>query len=109
MVSAARRRMSTLLKSAFGPKYNRLTKAQQREVAELVEANRGREARKRITTLDEERRAKRTTRDTVRRALVREARDFASLPEEDRKRFRPFYGENKSAAFWRLYDQANKA
>ena len=58
---AERRRLKTLLDDEhYGPALVRLTRSQQRQVLDLVEQNKGREARTLIDRMDRERKDKRT-------------------------------------------------
>ena len=68
----ARARLRTILMDEdYGPKLARLRGRAEREVLDLIEAGRGKEARQRIAELDEQRRARRATRDRARRFALR--------------------------------------
>ena len=93
--SNASRRLNRVLRDEdYGPKLVRLNRADQRKILDLIDANRGAQARKEILRLDAERRA----RNTVRRRALR----YSHVPAEDRR------GEGRpdeTREFWSNYDQ----
>ena len=92
--SNASRRLTRILRDEdYGPKLVRLSRADQRRILDLIDANRGAQARREILRLDAERRRRRTVR---RRALR-----FAHLPVSERA------GDNRPdeiREFWAAYD-----
>lgn len=97
--SNASRRLNRILRDEdYGPKLVRLNRADQRHILDLIDANRGAQARREIIRLDAERRA----RNTVRRRALK----FSHLPPEDRT------GEDRpdeTRQFWASYDQIVEA
>lgn len=93
--SNASRRLNRILRDEdYGPKLVRLSRTDQRTILELIDANRGAQARREIIRLDSERRARNTTR---RRALR-----YSHLPPEERRGDgRP----DESREFWAEYDR----
>lgn len=93
--SNASRRLNRILRDEdFGPKLVRLNRVDQRRILDLVDANRGAQARKEILRLDAERHSRRTVR---RRALR-----YSHLPPDERT------GESRPdeiREFWANYDQ----
>lgn len=93
--SNASRRLTRILRDEdYGAKLVRLNRTEQRHILDLIDANRGAQARREIVRLDAERRARNTTR---RRALK-----YAQRPPSDRT------GENRpdeTRQFWATYDQ----
>jgi hypothetical protein len=103
----ARKRLSRLTSSdAYGPKYRKLTKGDQRQVDELVRRNAGREARGLLNDLDSARRAKVRHRSLVRRRVDK----FDKLPDEERTREtgRSINADNDKA-FWDMYADRRRA
>lgn len=97
-LSLAKGRLNRLLKDPeYGAPLARLGKRDERTVLDLIEANKGAEARKRILELDAKRRTKERTRARVRR--------YRALPADVRSEERP----TEERLFWELYDamQAN--
>lgn len=92
--SNASRRLTRILRDEdYGPKLVRLSRADQRHILNLIDNNRGAQARREILRLDAERRR----RATVRRRALR----YAHLPAEDRT------GDNRpdeEREFWAEYD-----
>jgi hypothetical protein len=90
----ASRRLSRILRDEdYGPKLVRLSRADQRRILDLIDANRGAQARREILRLDAERIARQRVR---RRAL-----QYAALPEDERR------GDNRpdeTREFWSAYD-----
>lgn len=102
----ARRLRAFLLNEEYGPKLVRLNRTQQQEVLQLINDNRGREARKRVTELDTERR-------TGNRIAAR-ARKYANLTRTERSQewseTRDWaQAEDASAEFWAIYQGLVKA
>lgn len=89
--NAERRLRAILNDEQYGPKLVRLNRADERRVLDLIEQNRGAEARKTILQLDEARRT------------GRRVKSFLKLPAARRKKGldRP---DNESSLFWRIYD-----
>ena len=91
----ASRRLNRILRDEdYGPKLVRLNRADQRHILDLIDDNRGAQARREILRLDAERRRHATVR---RRAL-----HYAHLPADDRT------GDNRpdeTREFWAAYDQ----
>lgn len=90
----ASRRLNRILRDEdYGPKLVRLNRADQRHILNLIDNNRGTQARREILRLDQERRR----RATIRRRALR----FAQLPEDQRT------GDNRpdeTREFWSAYD-----
>ena len=90
----ASRRLNRILRDEdYGAKLVRLSRADQRQILELIDNNRGAQARREILRLDTERRR----RATVHRRALR----FAHLPEDERR------GDNRpdeTREFWAAYD-----
>lgn len=99
---AAKRRLRELLRDVeYGPKLARLKRSDEREILDLIYANRGREARQRLNELDAARRRHRT--------LGERARDYAKLPRRARKQeWRPVMDRivDHEKEFWKLYRAA---
>ena len=93
--SNASRRLNRILRDEdYGPKLVRLNRTDQRRILNLIDANRGAQARREILRLDEERRH----RNTVRRRALR----YYHLPEDERTGGgRP----DEVREFWAAYDQ----
>lgn len=93
--SNASRRLNRILRDEdFGPKLVRLNRADQRRILDLIDANRGAQARREIARLDQQRRA----RNTVRRRALR----FYHLPADERMDDgRP----DETREFWAEYDK----
>ena len=93
--SNASRRLNRILRDEdYGPKLVRLSRADQRSILELIDANRGAQARREILRLDENRRRRRT--------VQRRAERYATRPPEQR------VGDNRpdeTREFWREYDR----
>ncbi len=93
--SNASRRLNRILRDEdFGPKLVRLNRADQRRILDLIDANRGAQARKEILRLDTERRS----RNTVRRRALK----YSHVPPNERT------GEGRpdeTREFWSNYDQ----
>ena len=93
--SNASRRLTRILRDEdYGPKLVRLNRTDQRHILNLIDANRGAQARREILRLDAERRR----RTAVRRRALR----YAHLPPEER------IGDNRPdeiREFWSAYDQ----
>lgn len=93
--SNASRRLGRILRDEdYGPKLVRLSRADQRQILDLIDANRGAQARKEIIRLDAERRR----RTGVRRRVLR----YVKLPEGERR------GDGRPdevREFWSVYDQ----
>jgi len=101
-LSAAQKRLNALLRDEeYGPKLVRLNRTDERVILDMIYENRGREARKELNKLDEQRRVYRTTRG--------HARTYAKLSTDQRSRQwqqikrREKNNENE---FWRLYRAA---
>lgn len=96
MISAAGHQRLRRLRAdpLFGPMFDKLTRPQKDQVADLVYKNNTRQARNLLTRYDERRRERARTLARVRRYLKRPAR----LREGD-------YRPDEEAAFWRLYDR----
>ena len=93
--SNASRRLNRILRDEdYGPKLVRLNRADQRTILELIDANRGAQARREILRLDEARRRRRTVQRRAERYAARpvEERGGASRPDETRE-------------FWAEYDR----
>lgn len=91
--SPAERRLDALLKDEeYGPPLVRLNKGDERKVLDLIDANKGRDARKLILELDAKRRTHERTRARVRR--------YRALPPRMRRESRPTEERN----FWEMYD-----
>lgn len=93
--SNASRRLNRILRDEdYGPKLVRLNRADQRTVLELIDANRGAQARREILRLDEARRRRRTVQRRAERYAARpvEERGGADRPDETRE-------------FWAEYDR----
>ena len=92
--SNASRRLARILRDEdYGPKLVRLSRIDQRRILDLIDANRGAQARREILRLDAERRRK----ATVRRRALR----YYSLPEDERTGDgRP----DEQRDFWAAYD-----
>lgn len=90
----ASRRLTRILRDEdYGPKLVRLNRTDQRHVLDLIDANRGAQARREILRLDEQRRA----RNLVRRRALR----YSHLPPEERRGDgRP----DETREFWAAYD-----
>lgn len=97
--SNASRRLNRLLRDEdYGPKLVRLNRRDQRHILDLIDANRGAQARREILRLDAERRA----RNTIRRRALK----YSHLPPSDRT------GEGRpdeTREFWASYDQIVEA
>lgn len=100
----AKRRLNTILSDEnYGPKLARMNRRDERRVLDLIEANRGREARQAIDQLDAHRRKRRT--------VIARARRYASRGASERVQERPeeldwMDGEaDIETAFWREYDR----
>lgn len=93
--SNASRRLNRILRDEdYGPKLVRLNRADQRHILDLIDENRGAQARREILRLDEERRR----HNTVRRRALR----YAHLPADERTGDgRP----DETREFWSAYDQ----
>lgn len=91
----ASRRLNRILRDEdYGPKLVRLNRADQRRILDLIDANRGAQARREILRLDTERRR----RTTVHRRALR----YAHQPPEQRT------GDDRpdeTREFWAAYDQ----
>jgi hypothetical protein len=103
MQRAAERRLAALLRDEeYGPKLARLNRADERIILDLIDANRGREARKQLDKLDENRR--------VYRSMRTRARDYAGKPRSDRKsswrNVKDKVKGDHEQEFWRLYRAA---
>lgn len=101
-----RRLRSILLNEDYGPKLARLSAGDQQRVLQLINQNKGREARTLITDLDAVRRH--------RRATTRRARQYAALNTVNRTVFWEDYRDQAEAAgdsaeFWALYATLPKA
>ena len=101
-----RRLRSILLNEDYGPKLVRLSNADQQRVLQLVNQNKGREARTLITELDTGRRRRNST--------ARRAKRYANLNTVNRTLFWNDYKEQAdetgdSAEFWALYAAYPKA
>ena len=93
----ATRRLNTILANEdFGPKLARLNRDDERKVLDLIDQNRGREARELIIELDVKRREKIST--------ARRVREYLKLPE-GRRRKGAEHPTDESTLFWRIYDQ----
>ncbi len=80
----------------YGPKLVRLNKSQERQVLDLIERNKSREARKLINQLDEQRR--------YHSNLVRRVRTYTKKNRVERARERP---RDEPRDFWAIYDRNN--
>jgi hypothetical protein len=104
MADNAERRLAALLRDEeYGPKLARLNRADERIVLDLIDQNKGREARKELNRLDDARRTQRTTSEN--------AKQFAKMSKDDRKaNWKKMKKKRKDktdeAAFWRLYKAA---
>ena len=93
--SNASRRLGRILRDEdYGPKLVRLSRTDQRTILELIDANRGAQARREILRLDEARRRRRTVQRRAERYAARppEERGGAGRPDEVRE-------------FWAEYDR----
>lgn len=99
MASAAERRLNALLRDEeYGPKLARLNRADERIILDLIDQNKGREARKRLVELDENRRVKRTVRDR--------AKAYSKLSNrEKRQQWKKAQPKDHEREFWKLYKQ----
>lgn len=90
----ASRRLNRILRDEdYGAKLVRLSRTDQRHILDLIDANRGAQARREILRLDEERRRS----ATVRRRALR----YAHLPGDERR------GDGRPdeiREFWAAYD-----
>lgn len=90
----ASRRLNRILRDEdYGAKLVRLSRTDQRKILDLIDNNRGAQARREINRLDAERRA----HVTVRRRALR----FSHLPPDERR------GDNRPdevREFWAAYD-----
>ena len=90
----ASRRLNRILRDEdYGPKLVRLSRTDQRQILDLIDANRGAQARREILRLDRERIA----HNAVRRRALR----YAHLPPEERR------GDGRPdevREFWAAYD-----
>lgn len=95
-LSAAAKRLNRILADEeYGPMLVHLNKADERKVLDLLDRPKsGREARKLITQLDEDRRVDRRIRDRV--------RQFIRKTPIERSRERPV---DETRRFWQLYDR----
>lgn len=94
-LSAEQKRLHRLLlDEEYGPKLVHLNKDAERRVLDLIEQNKGREARRLIIKLDDERKAERRLRDKV--------RSFIRKTPIERSRERPV---DETRRFWQLYDR----
>jgi len=103
MPSAAERRLAALLRDEeYGPKLVRLNRTDERTILDLIDANRGREARNELDRLDWARRTHRTNRET--------AASYARLPKAQRKaewrNIKKRKKDRNEAEFWKLYKSA---
>lgn len=91
----ASRRLNRILRDEdYGPKLVRLSRADQRHILDLIDANRGAQARREILRLDEARRH----RNTIQRRALR----FSHLPPEKRT---GDYRPDEEREFWAEYDR----
>lgn len=101
-LSAAQKRLNALLRDEeYGPKLVRLNRTDERVILDMIYENRGREARKELNRLDENRRAHRTMRSNANR--------YAKLPVQKRSqewRNIKKRTKNHENEFWRLYRAA---
>ncbi len=91
--NASRRLNRVLRDEDYGPKLVRLSRADQRRILDLIDNNRGAQARREILRLDAERRA----HATIRRRALR----YAHLPAGERR------GDGRPdevREFWAAYD-----
>lgn len=92
----ASRRLNRILRDEdYGAKLVRLSRTDQRRILDLIDDNRGAQARREILRLDTER----VARNAVRRRALR----FSHLPPEQRR------GDNRPdevREFWSAYDAA---
>lgn len=96
---AASRRLAALLRDEeYGPKLVRLNKTDERIVLDLIYENRGREARKELLRLDENRRTTRTIRSRVREYVGMPKRQRSAEWRNVKKKVKDHEQE-----FWRLY------
>lgn len=101
------RRLRTLLANEeYGPKLVRLPARQQQTILQLINENRGAEARKQLTKLDTERRTKRAMPKLSK--TEQRARDYAKLAPPHRTTEWSTYKDQAhisgdSAEFWALY------
>jgi hypothetical protein len=88
----AEARLTRLLNDEeYGPKLVRLSRTDERTVLDLIEANRGRAARKKLIELDEARRHRERVTSRVRRYVAKAVRSGPARPT------------NEETAFWDRY------
>lgn len=102
----ARRLRTFLSDEEYGPKLVRLNRSQQQEILQLINDNRGRDARRRVVELDEERRSE--------NRIAARARKYAKLTKRQRHdewRDTRDWAEEQDASpeFWAIYQGLVKA
>jgi hypothetical protein len=92
---AAQHRLERILRhEEYGPKLAKLSGRQERIVLDLIEQNKGRDARKAIIAFDERRR-------DVARTKIR-VRVYRRQPDRTGQNWR----SNETELFWRIYDES---